>query len=271
MLGMLAALAGDEDGCLAWLAENRRLGSPSAHGNYRANYLALLDLSRGRFGQARERLAGLLDTWWGGTDFMFLPDLIEAAARSGHPDMARRGLARFQAWLDMSGQPWARAVARRCQALVSDNASAEAHYRAAVTGPEQDGRPFERARTHLVYGEWLRRARRRSDARFHLTAAHRIFQDLGALAWAQRAAGELAAAGAPPPARAARPPGVLARLTPQELQVAQLAADGLSNRDIGAQLFLSPRTVGYHLYKAYPKLGIGSRAELARLLAEEES
>ena len=97
------------------------------------------------------------------------------------------------------------------------------------------------------------------------------FEDLGAAGWARRAAKELAAVGAAPAGRPGRKAGVLSVLTPQELQVVQLAAGGLSNRDIGAQMFLSPRTVGYHLYKAYPKLGIGSRAELARLLTADQA
>lgn len=200
---------------------------------------------------------------------MWLPDFVEAAARAGGSDHAREALARFETWTDLTGQPWARAVAHRCQALVSDDAGAEQHYRAAVDGNYQ-GRPFELARSRLVYGEWLRRHRRRGEARVQLAAAYETFQDLGATGWARRAAKELAAVGAAPADRPTRLAGALYQLTPQELQVVQLAATGLSNRDIAAQMFLSPRTVGYHLYKAYPKLGVASRAELARLLATDE-
>jgi DNA-binding CsgD family transcriptional regulator len=271
LLGLLGALTGDEADCRAWLAEHLRLGGAAwSYENFQRSFLALLDLGNGSFGQARERLTGLSDTWWNGSEFMFLPDLVEAAARTGDLDQARKALAGFEVWLNLTDQPWARAVAHRCRALVSSDASAEPHYRAAVAGHHEDGRPFERGRTHLVYGEWLRRRRRRSDARIHLTAAHRIFADLGAPAWAQRAASELAAVGAAPDDRLARLTGILSLLTPQELQVVQLAAGGLSNRDIGAQMFLSPRTVGYHLYKAYPKLGVSSRTELARLLTRDQ-
>ena len=271
MLALLAALAGDEDGCRAWMAEHQRLGgSAILYRNYRSHYLAIADLGHGRFGPARDRLAGIPAIWQTGVDHLYHPNLVEAAARSGHLDQAGRALAEFEVWVRLTGQPWARAVAHRCRALVSDDARAEPHYRAAVAGHQRDGRPFEQARTYLVYGEWLRRQRRRGDARLHLSTAHQIFTELGAPGWAQRAAGELAAAGAAPADRPAGSPGIVSRLTPQELQVVQLAAGGLSNRDIGAQMFLSPRTVGYHLYKAYPKLGVGSRTELARLLARED-
>ncbi|MET9020912.1 helix-turn-helix transcriptional regulator [Actinopolymorpha sp. NPDC004070] len=145
---------------------------------------------------------------------------------------------------------------------------------------------FDRARTELSFGEWLRRGRRRSDARGRLASALRTFEEIGARPWAERARAELGAAGdsaaaasvassAPAgdsgPAPHAGPRGAAgdagARLTPQELQITELAAGGLSNRDIAARLYLSPRTVAYHLYKAYPKLGISSRGELAALRA----
>ncbi len=270
-LAVLAAHTGDEDGCRTWLAEYGRLGGAAlVRENYQRFLFGLLDLGNGKFGPALERLSKLADAWWKDTDeFIFLPDLVEAAARCGDLDQARRALATFESWVNLTGQPWAFAVAHRCRALVSDAASAEIHYRSAVEGHHQDGRPFEHARALLLYGEWLRRQRRRSEARAQLTAAHEIFEGLGAACWARRAARELAAAGAAPADTPARPAGILTRLTPQELQVVQLAATGLSNRDIGAQLFLSPRTVGYHLYKAYPKLGVTSRAGLARLLIKD--
>lgn len=128
---------------------------------------------------------------------------------------------------------------------------------------EQDSRPFEHARTELLYGEWLRRTRHKSKARTHLRAALETFDRVNARPWAERARIELDATGLTVNQRGA--PGTLARLTPQELQITRLAAQGLSNRDIAAQLFLSPRTVGHHLYNAYPKLGVNSRADLATL------
>jgi DNA-binding CsgD family transcriptional regulator len=271
LLGLLAACTGDEDDCRAWMAECFRLGGGTPFNvRSRSASLALLDLGNGRFGAALDRLAKLQGGGWDDGSFMWLPDLVEAAARAGGSDHAREALARFETWTDLTGQPWAGAVAHRCQALVSDDARAEQHYRAAVDGDYQ-GRPFELARSRLVYGEWLRRHRRRGEARAQLAAAHETFEDLGAAGWARRAAKELAAVGAAPADRPTRQAGALYLLTPQELQVVQLAATGLSNRDIAAQMFLSSRTVGYHLYKAYPKLGVASRAELARLLSRDRA
>ncbi|MEV6526639.1 AAA family ATPase [Longispora sp. NPDC051575] len=136
--------------------------------------------------------------------------------------------------------------------------------RHAPAGPPPTGRPFEQARTDLLYGEWLRRGRRKAEARPHLRTAMEVFELLGATPWADRARAELTATGEHAPAH---PTGPLSTLTPQELAIVQLAAGGLSNRDIAARLFLSPRTVGHHLYKAYPKLGILSRSELTKLVA----
>ena len=122
----------------------------------------------------------------------------------------------------------------------------------------------ERARTELLLGEALRRAKRRSEAREALRSALTVFDAIGARAWAERARRELRALGDEAPAAA--PLGGLGTLTPQELQISRLVAAGNSNREVAAQLFLSARTVEYHLYKVYPKLGIGSRTELARLV-----
>ena len=153
-------------------------------------------------------------------------------------------------------------MAARCTALAAGDADAEPLWRQAIAAHEGDGRPFEQARTCLLYGEWLRRNQRRAEARQHLRAAAGAFARMGARPWQDRAEAELRAAGAGVPAVGAADP--LARLTPQELQVVRLAAAGASNKQIGAQLFLSPRTVGFHLYRAFPKLGVTSREELAR-------
>jgi DNA-binding NarL/FixJ family response regulator len=125
--------------------------------------------------------------------------------------------------------------------------------------------PFLRGRTLLAYGEWLRRERRIVDARMQLRMARDIFDVLGALPWSERARRELRAAGEASHPRAQR---VLDTLTPQELQIAELAASGLSNKDIGARLYLSHRTIGYHLYQVYPKLGVTSRSGLRRVLSQ---
>jgi DNA-binding CsgD family transcriptional regulator len=187
-----------------------------------------------------------------------LPEHVEAAARAERVAEGRQPLARFEAFAAHCGQPWAQAAALRCRALVTPD---EKLFTEALGLPQPD---LERARTELAFGEWLRRDRRRNDARPRLRAAAEIFGRLGIHPWASRAHNELRAAG-DPTAVVTRGPRPLDQLTPQELQVVQLAAAGLSNRDIGAQLFLSHRTVGYHLYKAFPKLQITSRNELLRL------
>ncbi|MEV4475166.1 helix-turn-helix transcriptional regulator [Nonomuraea sp. NPDC049504] len=154
----------------------------------------------------------------------------------------------------------------RCRALLADGAEAGRLYARAVQLHREDrAQPFERARTELLYETWLRRDRRRNDAREPLHSALEIFERLRAKPWAERAGAELRAAGEARQAQAAAP-DLLDRLTPQELNVVRLAAKGLSNRDIGARLFVSPRTVGYHLYNAYPKLGVASRTEIRRQL-----
>lgn len=225
----------------------------------------LLELGLGRFEAAADRLLHVAESTGGRH---VLPDLVEAAMRVGRHELARAATDRFVHWATHTEQPWARAVGLRCRALVAcavAQEKAQPLYAEAVALHRSDGgRPFERARTELLQGEWLRRARRRSAARAPLRAALETFEKLGATPWAARARAELRATGE---TRAQAPPGpdALTDLTPQELQVVRLAAAGLTNRDIGAQLFLSPRTVGYHLHKAFPKLGVSSRAQLPQL------
>ncbi|WP_141578728.1 LuxR family transcriptional regulator [Actinomadura sp. WMMA1423] len=201
----------------------------------------------------------------GADDMLSAADLVEAAVRAGRPERARAAYEELSAWAETSKQPWALAVALRCEALLDD---AEEPFVQAVRLHDRSTRPFERARTELLYGEWLRRTRRRSDARAPLRSAAEIFERLRAAPWLDRALAELRATGEAGTASAPAAPDLLDRLTSQELQVVRLAAEGTSSRDIAAQLFLSPRTVEYHLYKAYPKLGISSRKELSRLIPE---
>ena len=193
-----------------------------------------------------------------------LPDYVEAGVRAGRPDIAAEASARFREWADATNRSWTRAVALRCRAILSEGDGAVDLYSAAVTLHADDGPPFERARTELLFGTWLRRRLRRNDSRPHLRRAGQIFDQLGAVPWSHRARAELRASGGSPEPTP-RQSDLTDRLTPQEARVVRLAADGLSNSDIAAHLFLSPRTVGYHLYKAYPKLGVASRHELARM------
>src|SRR5215813_6181720 len=190
------------------------------------------------------------------------PDLVEAAVRAGRPEAAPPAVARLQGWATATAAPWGLALVARCRGLLSDGDAAR-HFAQALE-LQAAGRPFDRARTELAYGQALRRARRPSQARGHLRAALDGFEQLGASRWADRARAELRASGQ---TARRRDPSTLTQLTPQELQIARLAAAGATNREIAAQLFVSPRTVEYHLYKVFPKLGIASRAELARLAA----
>ncbi|WP_238005552.1 LuxR C-terminal-related transcriptional regulator [Dactylosporangium sp. AC04546] len=220
--------------------------------------LGLLELGLGRPDAALQQLGAIPMT---GIAVLCAADQVEAAVRSDRPVQAKEALARYMAWARHVRQASSDAIAMRCRALVEDD---EAHFAQAVYLHEQDAQPYELARTQLAYGEWLRRARRRADARVQLRGALEIFDQLGSELWAERARAELRATGDVPaaPRKAGDP---LSVLTPQERQVVRLAASGASNRDIAAQLFLSPRTVGYHLYKAFPKLGITSRAQLAAI------
>ncbi|WP_173097106.1 ATP-binding protein [Actinomadura verrucosospora] len=265
VLGLLAAIEGDEETCAEQTEEALARGVPpsSVHA---AAARALLDLGHGRHEAALSRLSDMVAGPNRLGAIASLPDLVEAAVRAGRPELGRDAAGWYADWAGQIGWPWAEAVALRCTALLAPDDAADTAFAQAVEVHRKGGTPFERARTELLYGEWLRRARRRNDARAQLHSALEAFERLGAAPWAERARAELRAAGESL-AAGAGPGGddLAARLTPQELQAVRLAAAGLSNREIGAQLFLSPRTVGYHLYKAYPKLGVASRGELARL------
>ncbi|MFJ3787632.1 ATP-binding protein [Kitasatospora sp. NPDC090091] len=278
LLACLAALGGDDAQCTALAATARTAtaltgaaagaAAPAPGEPWTQWALGLLDLGRGRAGDAADRLHALTTGPYrhhvSGT--RAVPDLVEAAVRLGAPERAAGPYERFARWARAAGLPWAEALRLRCEALLGPDELAESAYRAALDLHDGTQRPFEQARTALLYGEWLRRERRRTDARPHLRAALEAFEAAGAHPWADRARTELTATGTSAPAPSDAPAGVLTALTPQELQIVRLAAQGLTNRDIAAQLFLSPRTVGHHLYKAYPKLGVASRADLPALL-----
>ncbi|MCX5345028.1 ATP-binding protein [Streptomyces atratus] len=188
-----------------------------------------------------------------------LADLAAAAVRAGQADDARTVLRAAEGTLGESRSARLEAIVHRASALLSDPDDAETHFRTAAD-PAGARWPFEHALAHLDFGEWLRRRRRSAEARPLLGTALEIFERLDARPWIERTAAELRAAGVAVAPWAA--PEAVADLTPQELQIAQLAAEGLTNRDIGARLYLSPRTIGFHLHKIFPKLGITGRVQL---------
>jgi DNA-binding CsgD family transcriptional regulator len=193
-------------------------------------------------------------------------ELIEAAARSGRSDMAADALRGLAEITTASGTDWALGIEARSRALLADGDTAERFYRESI---ERLGRTRIRAdlaRAHLLYGEWLRRERRRIDARAQLRIAHDMLDTMGMEAFAERARRELQATG-----ETARKRSVTTddeQLTAQEGQIARMARDGLSNPEIAARLFISPRTVQYHLRKVFTKLGIESRSQLDGVLPD---
>jgi DNA-binding CsgD family transcriptional regulator len=193
-----------------------------------------------------------------------LVELIEACVRGGRPDEAGAALDRLSERTRASGTQWALGIEARCRALLSDD---ESLYRESVERLARSRAAVELARSRLLYGEWLRRENRRVDAREQLRAAHEMFSRMGAAAFAERARRELSVTGETVRKRTVE---TLGELTPQEAQVARLAAQGRTNPEIAALLFLSPRTVEYHLHKVFPKLGISSRRELRRALPGAE-
>ena len=193
-----------------------------------------------------------------------LPELAEAAARCGRADLAEHAVARLAETTAASGTDWGLGMLARSRALVSAGESAETGYLEAIDRLGRTRIKAHLARAHLLYGEWLRRAKRRSDARAQLRIASEMFTAMGAGAFAARTDRELAATGERVRRRDVRP---VVELTPQESQIARLASEGRSNPEIAAQLYLSPRTVEYHLSKIFAKLDIASRGHLARALA----
>jgi DNA-binding CsgD family transcriptional regulator len=196
-----------------------------------------------------------------------LPELVEAATRSGRPEVAAAALPGLEERTRAAGTDWALGVLARSRALMSEGEDADALYREAIERLERTRIRVELARARLLYGEWLRREHRRVDAREQLRSAHEMFSRFGAEAFAERARRELTATG-----ETVRRITVETRdvLTPQESQVARLAQNGRTNPEIGAELFISPRTVEYHLHKVFTKLDIRSRKELRAALADAE-
>ena len=229
-------------------------------------HLALLEFGHGRLDEAIARYEQVrrLAADWGVRHPWFspLPDLVEACGRAGDLERARPLLPEFGAQLPGEDNPLEAGRAQRLRGILTEG-DLDAHFLRGIALHEECHAAFEQARTHLCYGERLRRARRRRDARAQLRAAIEIFGRLDAGPWAERARAELRAAGEsvtdPGPARQ--------RLTPQEMQIALLVSEGRTNAEVGRAVFLSTRTVEFHLSRAYRKLGVATRTELTRQLA----
>jgi DNA-binding CsgD family transcriptional regulator len=187
-------------------------------------------------------------------------DRIDAAVRAARPDLAQAWLEDIAAFAEGTGAFWAKAVVEHGRALLADGAATEDHFCRALELHASSPRIPDRARTELAFGSFLRRNRRRVEARQHLRAALERFEALGAELWAERARQELRASGE---TARRRDTGDAPTLTPSERQIAALVREGLSNREIAARLFVSPRTVDFHLRNVFAKVGVASRGELA--------
>ena len=268
LLALHAAIEGDVRTCRERAQEalararEHDLGLVSAVATWA---LAFSDLSLGRYGEAADRLTRMAEAGPGHghpvITVLSAPHYVEAAVRSGDHDRAARALAMFRSWAEAVQSAWALALVERCRALLADPAAADGHYRRALELHAVSARDFERARTALLYGAHLRRQRRRAQARRYTREALEIFERLGATRWAERARGELRAAGETVTDPEGEETGAL---TAQQLQIARFIAEGATNREVAARLFISPRTVDYHVRNIFAKLGIGSRVELVR-------
>ena len=229
--------------------------------------LALLELSLGNYESA---WAGWPVDWERDVYLSMFgaADGVEAAARAGQPAAASAIVERYQSRAQAAQTPVAMGLLARAQALITTGGSAEPRYRVSIELLDRATATAEAARSRLVYGEWLRRANRRRDARDQLRVAHRMFEAMDAQAFCERARLELHATG-----ERARPRRAGSRrdLTPREAQVARLAAGGAMDAEIASRLFISPNTVDNHLRKVYGKLGISSRRRLAGTLAASAS
>jgi DNA-binding CsgD family transcriptional regulator len=270
-LAWLDAREGREESCRAHAASALALAREYGRGLFETWALAALgdlELALGHPAAAIERLADVTATLErlgiADVDLSPAPELVEALVQCARGEEATAVAAAYRERAAAKGQPWALARSARTLGLVADDATFAQWFEEALRWHDSTPDTFERARSELAYGERLRRARRRSDARPHLRAALAGFHQLGAEPWAERARLELAATGE---TARKRDPSTLDQLTPRELQIALDLAAGLTTREAAAKLYLSPKTIEYHLRSVYRKLGVASRAELAEVLA----
>jgi DNA-binding CsgD family transcriptional regulator len=276
VLAWVAAARGEPERCLmlasqaAEVAVHHRLAPHHAIAGWA---LGLLYVGQGKWEKASLRLegvaTGLPEPGHPYVAVRSLPDLVEASLHADRPELAAWAVDRYVAHVGPDGSDWERALAARCRALLTDApAEREALLWEALAHHDRDHRFLSRARTLLLLGEHLRRERRRKEARIPLQSALDAFEQAGARPWAERAMRELRASGQTVRGRS---DGSTTELTFQERQIARIVAAGATNREAADQLFLSPRTVEYHLRSVFAKLGVASRAELVKVQLEHGS
>ncbi len=274
ILALAASVEGSQEAVAEHASAAERIAAP--HGLAQAATLsqwarARADLARGRLPEAAARLGPLVGAGPRHGHFalrmLAVPCFVEAAARTGQTEAARSALAEFTHWAAQGADPQAPAQLARCRALLSDGDGCEPLYAAALAHHEEAGGDFERGRTQLLYGAWLRRRRRPGEARGRLRDALVSFERGGALGWAAQTRAELRATGDAAPAE---PVGPLALLTPQQLRIARCVAEGATNREVALRLSVSPRTVDHHLRNVFAALGVRSRVELSRWVDRAE-
>lgn len=266
-LAIVSAVRGRDEEARRQAADVRELATANGlrlRASMAVYALALLDLGRARWVDALDRLDSLREGGSGSLDPVVghtFPDKIEAAVRASRPEDALAALPLFEAWASYAGARSAQPRLAACRGLLAVGDEATEHLEEAVR-LAGDAHAFDQARIQLLYGEHLRRVRRRTDSRVHLRAALEAFERLRAEPWAERARAELRASGE---TARKRDPITVDQLTPQELQIARYVAEGLTNKEVAERLFLSPRTIDSHLRNVFAKLGISSRTQLARL------
>ncbi|MFD7816953.1 LuxR C-terminal-related transcriptional regulator [Streptomyces sp. NPDC059785] len=270
ILALAASVEGDPESVAEHAAAAERVAAP--HGLTQAATLAQwararADLGRGRVPEAAARLGPLVGPGPRSGHFavrmLAVPCFVEAAARAGQAAAARSAVAEFAVWAGQGADPQAPAQLARCRALLSGPEECEPLFTAALACHDRAGGDFERGRTQLLYGAWLRRRRRPGEARGRLRDALVSFERGGAAGWAEQTRAELRATGE---ATEQEPPGPLALLTPQQLRIARCVAEGATNREVALHLSVSPRTVDHHLRNVFAVLGVRSRVELSRLV-----
>jgi DNA-binding CsgD family transcriptional regulator len=260
--GRLVALRGDEETALRRIAVLRERWGTDAYGVGEAFFdwsRAVLYNGLGKFPDALAAANQACEEHPAGGFGMLFAELVEAASRCSEVGAAQDALEKLAVRTQLGGKDWGLGTEAACRALLSDGDDAERLYLEATERLARVDTPLALGRAHLVYGEWLRRERRRRDAREHLRVAHDLLDEIGARSFAARARHELAATGVTAHSRRDQ---TLDELTPQEARIASLAGEGRTNGEIAAQLYISPSTVEYHLKKVFRKLGIHSRTQL---------